>query len=56
MTILRTEITSFWDGLICKGPKGRRFTRGVISPLKDSITENTNEKAEDFDYGYGNKF
>jgi len=30
MTILRTEVTYFWDRLTCNGLEGRRFASGVF--------------------------
>jgi hypothetical protein len=52
MAGLRTKATSLQRVLANKNLKGRRSTRQVVSHLKDSITKNTNEETEDFDYGY----
>ena len=36
--------------------EGRMFARWANSPSKESITENTNKKAKDFDDSYGGRF
>lgn len=50
---LRIEIDNPRDGPLRRGLEGRRSMRQVISPLEESIIENTNEKADDFDLDHG---
>jgi hypothetical protein len=52
MAGLRTKATSLQGVLANKDLKGIRFTRQVVSLLKESITKNINEETEDFDHGY----
>ena len=52
MAGLRTKTTSLQGVLANKDLKGIRFTRQVVSLLKESITKNTNEETKHFDHGY----
>ena len=55
MASLRTKVASLQDRLNHRGLE-RKSTRWANSPLKESITENTYEKAKDFDDNCGGKF
>jgi len=55
-TDLRTKVASLWDRLDPKGLKGRRFAKWSNSPLEESISEYTNEKAKDFDDNHSGGF
>jgi hypothetical protein len=53
---LRTVVASLRDGLVRRYFKGRRPARRAISPPHESITKNTDEKADDFDHEHGATF
>lgn len=56
MASLRTELASLQDEPNNKGLEGKRSSKWVNSPLKESIAEYTYEKGTDFNDNYDGKF